>query len=70
MKLFIAELIYISEGVFASSTLQGIDRITKLSPFPCTCVREIWLMLQILLDKLHSNTDIDKVDRILLKYIS
>ncbi|KAF4524983.1 hypothetical protein B566_EDAN011911 [Ephemera danica] len=60
LSLFIVELVSIAEGVFVSSTPHGTDRILLMTPFPCSCVREMWVMLQVLADKLKSNNVISK----------
>lgn len=50
IELVISDLIYISLKIFERTTLSDLR---QKSPYSCTCVRELWLMLQILIDDIY-----------------
>ncbi|KAK0098257.1 hypothetical protein PV326_010156 [Microctonus aethiopoides] len=50
LELVVDDLIYISLKIFDRVNLSDLR---NRSPFNCTCIRELWLMLEILIDDLH-----------------
>ncbi|KAI4498080.1 hypothetical protein M0802_006904 [Mischocyttarus mexicanus] len=54
-KLIISDLIYISSKIFERIPLTDLCQRT---PYSCTCMRELWLMLQIFVDELANRMQI------------
>ncbi|XP_043496827.1 protein MMS22-like isoform X1 [Polistes fuscatus] len=54
-KLIISDLIYISCKIFERIPLTDLRQKT---PYSCTCMRELWLMLQIFVDELANRIQI------------
>ncbi|KAL5286260.1 MMS22L family protein [Megaselia abdita] len=49
-KRFLKDLIFISLQYFNKNLDMDLNRI---SPFPCSCIKECWLVLQVLFDKMN-----------------
>ncbi|KAL7294391.1 hypothetical protein TKK_0012396 [Trichogramma kaykai] len=50
----IGDLMYVAMKIFA--TIEAKDYQFR-TPYSCTCVRELWIMIQILTDQLHANVN-------------
>ncbi|XP_032672061.1 protein MMS22-like [Odontomachus brunneus] len=70
--MIINDLIYSALKVFERLSLNWTMDLMQKTPYNCTCIRELWLMLQIFIDNLeermktkvfwdHVNTCIDKI---------
>ncbi|EFN83552.1 Uncharacterized protein C6orf167 [Harpegnathos saltator] len=73
--IVISDLIYAALKVFERLSLNWTMDLTQKTPYNCTCIRELWLMLQIFIDSLEERlktkirSNYEQVEKILKVYV-